>query len=53
MKKTVPSFAIWILPSGAWIGEKGVTPDVVVEDVVAKEGETEVDELLNKALESF
>ncbi len=45
--------AKWILPSGSWIGEKGVTPDVVVEDVVAKEGETEVDEQLNKALESF
>ncbi|RIK51068.1 hypothetical protein DCC61_03735 [Candidatus Microgenomates bacterium] len=45
--------AKWILPSGSWIGEKGVTPDVVVEDVVAKEGETEVDEQLDKALESF
>lgn len=45
--------AKWILPSGSWIGEKGVTPDVVVEEVVAKEGETEVDEQLNKALESF
>ncbi len=45
--------AKWILPSGSWIGEKGVTPDVVVEDLPAKEGEEEVDEQLEKALESF
>ena len=45
--------AKWILPSGSWIGEKGVTPDVSVADEVAKEGETEVDEQLEKALESF
>lgn len=45
--------AKWILPSGSWIGEKGVTPDVVVEDLVANEGEKEIDEQLQKALESF
>lgn len=45
--------AKWILPSGSWIGEKGVTPDMVVEDIVAKEGEKELDEQLEKALESF
>lgn len=45
--------AKWKTPSGKWIHEDGITPDVEVKDETAKEGEKEVDEQLQKALESF
>jgi carboxyl-terminal processing protease len=40
--------AKWILPSGRWIGEEGITPDIVIEDNLETE---EVDEQLDKAVE--
>ena len=39
--------ARWLLPSGNWIGEEGLTPDAVVELDEEKEG----DEQLEKAIE--
>lgn len=41
----------WVLPSGEEISDTGLTPDVVVELVDEEEGEEEVDEQLQKALE--
>lgn len=45
--------AKWKTPSGKWIHKDGITPDVAVKDEMAKEGEKEVDEQLQKAIESF
>lgn len=40
----------WILPSGRWIGEAGITPDIEIVD----DSETEeIDEQLEKAIESL
>lgn len=41
------TIARWITPSGFWVNEKGLTPDVVVED----DPDTEEDEQLEKAIE--
>jgi len=40
----------WILPSGRWIGEEGITPDIVIEDDIETE---DIDEQLDKAIESL
>lgn len=42
--------AKWILPSGRWIGEEGITPDYVVENVPPAGDEEDVDEQLERAL---
>lgn len=42
--------ARWLLPSGSWIHEKGLSPDVSILD---DEKTTDKDEALEKALESF
>lgn len=42
--------ARWLLPSGAWIHEKGLEPDVKVVD---DEATADKDEALDKAIESF
>lgn len=39
--------ARWLLPSGSWIGEEGLTPDFVIELAEEKEG----DEQLKEAIE--
>ena len=39
--------ARWLTPGGTWVHEKGLEPDVVIED----NPETEEDEQLSKALE--
>jgi len=41
------TIARWITPSGFWVNEKGLTPDVVVED----DPDTAGDEQLEKAIE--
>lgn len=41
----------WILPSGKEINDRGLTPDVEVSLVEEEEGEDEVDEQLEKAIE--
>lgn len=43
----------WILPSGTEIGESGLVPDKQVELVEEPEGEAEIDEQLEKALEAI
>lgn len=42
--------AKWILPSGRWIGEEGITPDLEVKD---DPGTTDVDEAVEAALGEF
>lgn len=47
------TIAKWVLPKGDWINGKGITPDIVVENVV-KEGNTltpDTDAQLQKAIE--
>ena len=41
------TIARWLTPNGTWVNEKGLEPDVVVED----DANTPEDEQLNKALE--
>lgn len=41
----------WILPSGRWIGEEGITPDFEVENVPPTGDEEDEDEQLEKAME--
>lgn len=47
------TIAKWKTPNGNWIHKNGIKPDVEAKDEAAKDGQKEVDEQLEKALESF
>ena len=47
------TIAKWKTPNGNWIHKNGIKPDAEAKDEAAKDGQKEVDEQLEKALESF